>query len=61
MSGGDYTGMTNHELAQNLLDAEKDGDTDNIIYCENEIVDRLNLDADETELGLTRDRQVLPR
>jgi hypothetical protein len=50
-----YPGMTNHELAQNLIDAERDGDINNIIYYENEIAARLNLNPNETEQGLSKE------
>lgn len=36
-------GMTDRKLAQNLRDADRDGDVDNIIYYENEIIARLHL------------------
>lgn len=45
--------MTDQQLAQNLRDAERDGDTDDIVYYENEIIVRLGLSLDDTEQGLT--------
>jgi len=47
-------GMTNQELAENLRDAERDGDTENIVYYENEILARLDVPLKDTEQGLTR-------
>jgi hypothetical protein len=44
---------TDHDLAQSLLDAERSGDTDEIMYAENEILARLDYPLNETEQGLT--------
>jgi hypothetical protein len=44
--------MTDRELAQNLLDAEKRGDMDDIVEYENEILFRLDW-PDDCGQGLT--------
>lgn len=46
-------GMSDKKLAQSLRDATMNGDIDEIVYFENEIIGRLNLPLDQTEQGLT--------
>lgn len=46
-------GLSDHDLAKGLRNAEREGNTDNIIYFENEVAGRLHLDHNETEQGLT--------
>lgn len=47
-------GMTDQQLAERLRDADASGDSDNVVYYENEICARLNLSPNETEQGLTQ-------
>lgn len=49
----DLESLSDHDLAVALERADASGDTDVILYAENEVCGRLNLDLDETERGLT--------
>jgi hypothetical protein len=51
---GDYTSLSDRDLAVALHRADVSGDTDTVLYAENEIAVRLNLDPNETEQGLTQ-------
>lgn len=60
MIDGDLTGLTDYELARELVEAEaaferEGGDTDErVLFALNEVAARLDLPLDETAQGLTR-------